>query len=218
MTCCVGPAGEEVKELLTWFTVSGEEVKELLTWFTVRTPNVRFKALGFLDSSGFTVYLEQTRGSAPCGVPQRSRHEAPPPAVCLSAPDTRLRPLPCASSWDNGLNFPSFILKSHVGMLVFEFRMSVMSSVTRGARRLLRADPALLHNFLSLPSLCPARSSAPQLTCQHNRKFASKQVKGQRKEQKKLKVKVDKQEVEIRQRMTVAALAAAMNKDFGKIR
>lgn len=36
------------------------------------------------------------------------------------------------------------------------------------------------------------------------------QVKGQKKNQK------DKQEVEIRQRMTVAVLAAAMNKDFGK--
>lgn len=44
------------------------------------------------------------------------------------------------------------------------------------------------------------------------------QVKGQRKDQKHLKVKakVDKQEVEIRQKMTVAALAEAMNKDFGK--
>lgn len=44
------------------------------------------------------------------------------------------------------------------------------------------------------------------------------QVKGQRKETKiqKIKVKVDKQEVEIRQRMTAAALAQAMNKDFGK--
>lgn len=94
-----------------------------------------------------------------------------------------------------------------------------MSSVMRGARRLLHADPALLNNFLSLPSLCPARSSAPQLTCQHNRKFASKQVKGQRKDQKNLKVKakVDKQEVEIRQRMTAAALAAAMNKDFDHV-
>lgn len=42
------------------------------------------------------------------------------------------------------------------------------------------------------------------------------QVKGQRKEQKKLKV--DKQEVEIRQGMTAAALAAAMNRDFGEQR
>lgn len=36
------------------------------------------------------------------------------------------------------------------------------------------------------------------------------QVKGQRKNQK------DKQDVEIRQRMTVAALASAMNKEFGE--
>lgn len=41
------------------------------------------------------------------------------------------------------------------------------------------------------------------------------QVKGQKKTQKE-KPKVDKQEVEIRQRMTVVALAQAMNKDFGK--
>lgn len=44
------------------------------------------------------------------------------------------------------------------------------------------------------------------------------QVKGQRKDQKNqnLKPKVEKQEVEIRQGMTAAALAAAMNRDFGK--
>lgn len=39
------------------------------------------------------------------------------------------------------------------------------------------------------------------------------QVKGQKKP--KVKANVDKQEVEIRQGMTVAALAEAMNKDFG---
>lgn len=44
------------------------------------------------------------------------------------------------------------------------------------------------------------------------------QVRGQNKTQKvqKVKAKVDKQEVEIRQGMTVAALAEAMNKDFGE--
>ncbi|XP_074487336.1 translation initiation factor IF-2, mitochondrial isoform X2 [Sebastes fasciatus] len=95
--------------------------------------------------------------------------------------------------------------------------MNVMSSVMRGARWLVHADPAPLSNFLSLTLLCPARSSAP-LACQQNRKYA-KQVKGQRKDQKnqKVKAKVDKQEVEIRQSMTVAALAEAMNKDFDHV-
>ncbi|XP_068455646.1 translation initiation factor IF-2, mitochondrial [Clinocottus analis] len=92
--------------------------------------------------------------------------------------------------------------------------MSVMSSMMRGARLLLHTD-----HVLSLPRLCPARSPAPLLNGQHNRKFASKHVKGQRKDQKnqKVKAKVDKQEVEIRQRMTVASLAEAMNKDFDHV-
>lgn len=44
------------------------------------------------------------------------------------------------------------------------------------------------------------------------------QVKGQRTDQRKQKMKQNKQEVEveIRHGMTAAALAAAMNKDFGK--
>lgn len=46
-----------------------------------------------------------------------------------------------------------------------------------------------------------------------------RQVRGQKKDQKSQKVqaKVDKQEVEIRQRMTAASLAEAMNKDFGRM-
>lgn len=42
-----------------------------------------------------------------------------------------------------------------------------------------------------------------------------RQVRGQKKDQK-VRAKVDKQEVEIRQRMTAASLAEAMNKDFGR--
>uniref|UniRef100_A0A3P8TFD6 Translation initiation factor IF-2, mitochondrial n=1 Tax=Amphiprion percula TaxID=161767 RepID=A0A3P8TFD6_AMPPE len=83
--------------------------------------------------------------------------------------------------------------------------MNVMSSVMRGARWLLHAD---------LPLLCTAQRPAPLLTCP-SRSSASKQVRGQMKQERnpKVKLKVDRQEVEIRQGMTVAALALAMDKD-----
>ncbi|XP_058495932.1 translation initiation factor IF-2, mitochondrial isoform X2 [Solea solea] len=85
-----------------------------------------------------------------------------------------------------------------------------MSSVVRAARRLVHADSVLFNGFL-----CPSQSCAPLLSCGQNRKLASKQVKGHKKEQRcpKVKPKVDKQEVEISQRMTVSSLAAAMNRD-----
>lgn len=54
--------------------------------------------------------------------------------------------------------------------------MYVVSSVMRGARRLGHADPALICNFLSPGLLHPSWSAAPLLTCQQNRKYASKQV------------------------------------------
>ncbi|KAK5898634.1 hypothetical protein CesoFtcFv8_008191 [Champsocephalus esox] len=87
----------------------------------------------------------------------------------------------------------------------------MMSSVMRVAQR-VHGDRALLGHFLS-----PSRSPAHFLTCQPDRKYASKQFKGPKREPRVQKVKQEKQEVEIRQRMTVSALADAMNKDVGHV-
>ncbi|XP_056891919.1 translation initiation factor IF-2, mitochondrial isoform X2 [Takifugu flavidus] len=96
--------------------------------------------------------------------------------------------------------------------------MNVMSSTMRGARRLVLSDPTVLGNLLSSP-LSPVWRPAPLFTCSQTREFTFTQVRSQNKDQrvKKVRTKVEKQEVEIHHGMTVASLAQAMNRDTDHI-
>lgn len=60
---------------------------------------------------------------------------------------------------------------SHVRLTCPSAAMSVMSSVMRGTRRLVHADPALFSNFPFPAVFCGAGSADSLLTCQPNRKF-----------------------------------------------
>ncbi|KAJ8002401.1 hypothetical protein DPEC_G00179750 [Dallia pectoralis] len=88
--------------------------------------------------------------------------------------------------------------------------MNRVSSLIRRVRLISHNDPPLVFSHL------PFIIYAPPPTCQRARFLATKQGKIPSKVQK-VKPNRDKQEVEIKQRMTVSALAQAMNKDFDHI-
>ncbi|XP_046900049.1 translation initiation factor IF-2, mitochondrial isoform X1 [Hypomesus transpacificus] len=91
-----------------------------------------------------------------------------------------------------------------------------MTSLIIRASLIILRDPAILAKYFPCRTLKSTWTPTSQLTYQHVRFFASKKVKGPGKDQKS-KQKQVKQEVEIKEGMTVSALAHAMNKDFDHI-
>ncbi|XP_034043861.1 translation initiation factor IF-2, mitochondrial isoform X2 [Thalassophryne amazonica] len=91
----------------------------------------------------------------------------------------------------------------------------MMSSVMLRTMRLVRAELPLVFRFLSSSCICPAQCSRPLLVSKQHRNLSAKQVKGQQRHN--VNPKKDKQKVEIRQSMTVAALAEAMNRDVDHV-